>query len=304
MSHIVMTLDANDYLTCAIARKFKAQPYPVAIEHFADTEFRIVFGNGELFAGKNIIIIQSTNAPVIERICSIAFLAHELRNAGALSVIACIPYFGYARQEKSIIQTKAGPALVIAQLLQSTGIKALVSVELHAPVIPSFFSIPFHNVNLIDFIARHIKDNTIDVTSLCLVAPDARAHDYVCAIAKRLGVDVLLFTKERYAVNKTRIIGCSGNYKGNSTAIVIDDIIDTGNTALDIEQKLRTMGFNTIIGYFIHPVFSENAFERIESSGFTKVFVSNTIGIPEQYKSNKIVSFDISTLIVDTLQQI
>jgi ribose-phosphate pyrophosphokinase len=113
-----------------------------------------------------------------------------------------------------------------------------------------------------------------------------------------LGVGYLFFIKERYATDKTRVVSQEGGCSG-SIAIVIDDIIDTAGTAIQVSNILQTQGFKTIVGYFVHPVLSDDAVQRIIKSPFKQVYVSNTI--PMQNSVSKIAVFDIVNAVCDFL---
>ncbi len=213
-----------------------------------------------------------------------------------------MPYFGYGRQEKSDIKGKPGPAQVIAHLYQGAGIDYVMMVELHTPIIQTFFVIPSYNITVNNLIAQHIHHTFGKDASVCLVAPDKGAEERVADIAQHVGCGFTVFKKERYAIDKTRIIGQT-NACNAMHAIIIDDIIDTGGTAIDAADKLLQQGFSTVSGYFVHGVFSGNALEHINASAFNKVFVSNTIEHKQLDAYKKVEVFDVSNQIADVIKK-
>jgi ribose-phosphate pyrophosphokinase len=259
---------------------------------FSDGEVHVALEDPFCFRGQTVIVVQSTCAPVNETTLLVPFLVHELKNAGAARVIGVIPYMGYSRQELSKATGKSGHAWVIAQMLERAGLDEIFILELHEPAFKDFFSIPVHDILLRDYIAQHIR-NTISDQSLCIVAPDDGAESMATEIAKPLGVSTMVFQKERYASDKTRVIGHSGVSDGK-VAIIVDDIIDTGGTAINVCDVLKREGFEKVFGYFVHPVLSGNACEKIQKSGFDTVFVSNSI--PVRHTKN-IDIFDVSEVI-------
>ncbi len=303
MDMILVAFDKDDSLVAGIAQKLVKQIMVPRVDQFADGEIRISFEDHSLFAGKKAVIIQSTCSPVHEHLLRVAFLAHELKNAGATHVVGVIPYFGYARQEKSDIAGKPGPVAFIAKLLESSGIDQIITVDLHAPEIKKFFFIPVHNVTIANAIAVHITQTGFELLSICLVAPDKGAEEYVRAVAEQLGIGVLVFAKERYDVNKTRVIGLTGECRGK-TAIIIDDIIDTGGTAINVCNELASLGFEAIHGYFVHPVFSGNALQRIAASNFKTLFVSNTIPLPVDLHGSHVEQFDLSDELATVIKEV
>lgn len=298
----IISLDEQADLAQRISTFFKKELQVPKIERFADSEIHVSLGNSSRYVDKTVIIVQSTYAPVIERIFELACLMQELKNAECSRIIGIIPYFGYSRQEKSNIPGKPGHAAIVARLFESVGLDALVTVELHDSIIETFFSIPMRNVLVHELIAAHIKQQMGSLDGVCLIAPDKGAQAYVHSIAQRLGAGMIVFSKERFAADQTRVVGKSGSCRGK-TAIIIDDILDTGGTAINVCKELQQLGFQNIFGYFVHPVFSGNAQERIERSMFTKVFVSNTI--PVRTKNlHKIGIFDVSMPVIEAVQQL
>ncbi len=297
----IVSLHDDTGLSRSIANQFSKEVIFPELQKFADGEMRVVLKDPAACANKTVLLVQSTCQPVHETILAVAFLAHELANAGAKKVIGVLPYFGYCRQEKSDIPDKSGPAAVIAKLLESVGLDSIITVELHTATIKDFFSIPIHNVILYDLIAQHIQQHFTTLENICFIAPDKGAQERVQAIAQRCNAGVLVFHKERLSIDKTCVVGRSGQCVGE-TAIIIDDIIDTGGTALNVCNELVALGFKNIYGYFVHPVFSGDALKKIEASPFTKVFVSNTIALPRA--SAKVAVFDISRELLERIEKL
>lgn len=297
----LITIDKNAQLPHTVAQRLNKQLHVAHVKQFADGEIYVGLDNPGLWKNKKAVIIQSTDSPVNKHILEVSFLAHELKNAGAQSVVTVIPYFGYARQEKSDIKGKPGPAQVIAHLYQGSGIDYMMMVELHNPLVQTFFVIPSYNITVNALIAQHIKDTFGANESICLIAPDEGAQERVADIAQQIGCGFTVFEKERYDIDKTRIIGQTESCQAAS-AIIIDDIIDTGGTAIQAADQLLQQGFTNVYGYFVHGVFSKNALERIDKSAFTKVFVSNTI---EQVSSlpKKVEVFDVSNQVANVIKE-
>ena len=273
-------------------------------QQFADGEINIVLKDPTLFAHKVAVIIQSTGISVNEHTLAVAYCAHELKNAGAYKVIAVIPYFGYGRQERSTIPGKSGHAAVVAKLLEGAGIDEIIAVELHEPSLADLFSIPLHNIRLQDTIAQQIKQRFKFIESVCIIAPDRGAQPYVQEIAHELGLPMLVFEKERYGKDKTRIISHEGE-SGKKVGIIVDDIIATGGTAVEVCNMLHAQGFNAIYGYFVHPVLAGPALIRLKESHFAKIFVGNTLPLSaEACETELIESFDVSDAIIEKLQEL
>lgn len=296
---IFIALPATLSLGESIAKKLGCQLITPHIIQFSDGEIEMQLPDPTIFKGRPVCIVQSTHPPVHETLMQMLLLAHELRNAQAGTITALIPYFGYARHDVSRISGGQASIILISQLLQVAGINNVVTIEIHNPLLISSLFLPVHSIDMASFIATHIKHmfpSSLD--KICLVAPDKGGQPRVQEIARMLGVGHIFFTKERYATNKTKLISEQSHCTG-SIAIVIDDIIDTGGTAIQVCQALHEQGYTAIYGYFIHPVLSGDALERIAASNFTKVFVSNTIPLPKSIPKIKI--FDIAHVISEVL---
>jgi ribose-phosphate pyrophosphokinase len=308
MDFELICLEETD-LAQKIAKRLNKKLHAATFQQFADGEINIVLPNPELFRDTIAVLIQSTGVRVNEHTLGVAYCAHELKNAGAYKVIAVIPYLGYARQERSTITGKLGQAAVVAQLFQASGIDELVAVELHELSLIDLFSIPVHHIRLQQTIVHDIQRRLLP-RSLFMIAPDQGAQAYVNEIAHELGVSALLFEKERYGKDKTRIIGDWGscehsNEYAQQVGVMVDDIIATGGTAINVCNMLCEQGFTTIYGYFVHPVLAGPALERLKESHFAKIFVSNTLPLSAQaYATGLIELFDVSDPIIEKLQEV
>ena len=295
---IFVSLPSMSLLARSIANTLGRKLIVPEIIHFSDGEMEIMLTDTAIFKGKHVCIVHSTNMPVHETLVELLLLVNELCNAGAVSITALIAYFGYTRHDSSKITGGQASIALMAKLLNAAGINNIITVEIHNPEIASSLVLPVHSISLAPFIAEHIKRTLPSLVGVCLVAPDQGAMGRVQEIARILGVESISFTKERYAADKTKLVSSQGSFIG-TTAIIIDDIIDTGGTAINACEQLYKNGYTTIYGYFVHPVLSGGAQERITESSFTRVFVSNTI--PLSICVPKIKIFDIAQVISEVL---
>ncbi len=299
MNVVVLAGNEGNRIAEEIARQLQIKLIVPQVDHFADGELHVSLAYPSYFVDRVVLLVQSTSMPVNEHLLQILFLTHELKNIGAKKIRGVIPYFGYSRQEASDVSGKPGQAALVADMLQAAGLDSLVTVELHTPVIESFFSIPVINVRVTDIIVHHIQQQFDSLDNVCLVAPDKGAQNRVKAIAQQLGIGFLTIIKERYAPDEVRITKTIGTCRG-TTAIIIDDIIATGSTVLQAVDKLESMGFKQLYGYFVHPVFAGDAFEKIIASRLQKIFVSNTI--PLQQQNTKVEVFDVSKAVIAAIK--
>lgn len=305
METLFLTIDKQFVLADAIAKNFGKQLLVPEVITFADSEFEVRLPDPGVFVGKRVCIIQSTYPPVNDHLIQLLFTIHALKNAGAVSIVGLIPYFGYARHEESPqFQQMPGEAAAVAAMLEVVGLDEVMAVALHADDVSSFFSIPTNNITVIDLFAEHIQKNkdSLGVTSVqevYLIAPDRGAKKRVKALAEKLGCSYYVFTKERYAPDETRIVDedlqCT-----ESVAIIIDDIIDTGGTALHAAEKLVQQGVKHVFGYFVHPVFSGDALSHLKKSPIERLWVTDSI--PHAYTDKQIEVVSLAPLLAQTLK--
>jgi len=287
-NYAFFTLNKNFGLAQSIASFFNRPLHAIQIDRFADSEVQVVLPEAEDLSGITACVIHATNAPVHDNLMQLLMVVHALKQRKVARVIAVVPYFGYARQ--CLDSGKQGAAALVAQLVQAAGVDALVVVEPHDQQLKQFFSIPFYTVSVHELIAEHIKKTIPNVSTCCIVAPDRGAQERVQKIAQYLSLSTIIFDKERYGVNKVKITDVEGSCSG-TCAIIIDDIIDTGKTALQVCHKLFNDDVQTVYGYFVHPVCSGDAIKRLSLSPFKKIFITDSLPLSaEIQKSMEVVS--------------
>jgi ribose-phosphate pyrophosphokinase len=296
---LYVALPEMSSLAQSIAHALKAKLIVPELIQFADGEIEIRLPDPSSIQGKHICIIQSIHPPVHDTLMQLMILSNELNNAGAKTVTALIPYLGYARHEAPIISGGQTSIALMIKLLHAAGIQNIITLQMHNPAIISTFALPVHSISLAPFIAAHIKQTFPNLKKICLIAPDKGAQSRVQEIAQILGVPYNSFAKERYAADKTKIISMRGDCKG-TIAIIIDDIVDTGETALNVCHALRQQGYQDIYGYFVHPVLSGDAAQKIQASPFTRLFVSDSIPLVKSVP--KIEIFAITKAIAQVLR--
>jgi ribose-phosphate pyrophosphokinase len=285
----------------AVAKNVHKEVIVPHFKIFADGEFEFSFENGVDFTDKKIFIVASICPPVHDSFIAFALLVHHAKMRGAQEIVGVMPYLGYARHDKGINASMPGQMAMITQLISATGISALIVGELHVPEAIAYFSIPVIHIDVTDLIIDHIKEHVPQQDNICIVAPDKGAQERCLSIADSLGTGNIIFNKERYESDATKIVSVLKNYEG-SLAIIVDDMIDTGGTFLNAVHELRLLGYEKILCYGIHPVFSGEADKKIEAAMVEKVFVSNSI--PLKNSSTKIETFDISMLFAQTIKNL
>ncbi len=271
------------------------------LTHFADGE--IYAEIGENVRNVNCFVVQSTCTPVNQSLMELLIMVDALRRASAGSIVAIVPYFGYARQDRKSKPRTPITAKLVANLMSAAGCDRVLSMDLHAGQIQGFFDIPFDHlfampVFIDQLVARGYTENTV------VVSPDAGGVERARAYSKRLGATLAIIDKRRSAPNVTEVMNIVGDVKGKK-AIIIDDIIDTAGTLTNAAKAIMDAGAKSVSACATHPVFSGPAIDRIEASPLTEVLVSNTIPLRENAKaSSKIKVTSVGNLLGEAIKRI
>lgn len=263
------------YISLPNSRNFcqNLNTFEAKVSRFSDGETSLSL-DGFDFSSKNISIVQSlfsSNSALIELILLVDTIS---RNTSVLPNIL-LTYFSYARQDREISPTSPISALVIAQLISSQKIKSVTIVDLHAPQVQGFFRQPCFNISLEDFFISHISQN-FDTQNIVICAADIGGAKTARKISEKIGCGSAIVEKVRPQAGISFAMSLVGDVKGK-ICILIDDIIDTAGTLCNASDMLMQNGANSVIAYASHGIFSGSAFEKIENSSISKIFVSNTI---------------------------
>ncbi len=253
------------------------------VTHFSDGEIYVEIG--ENVRGSNVFVVQSTCTPVNQAIMELLIMIDALRRASAGTIVAVIPYFGYARQDRKVKPRTPITAKLVANLISAAGADRVVAMDLHAGQIQGFFDIPFDHLFAMPVFIEEMRlsgygENTVMAT------PDAGGVERARAYAKRLRAGVAMIDKRRAAPNVSEVMHIVGDVVGKR-AVIIDDIIDTAGTLTNAARAIIDAGAESVTACGTHPVFSGRAIERIQESPLTEVLVSNTIPATEKAKACK-----------------
>ncbi|MFW2390460.1 MAG: ribose-phosphate pyrophosphokinase [Polyangiales bacterium] len=241
------------------------------------------FSDGEVFAeiqenvrGVDVYLIQSTCAPVNDNLMELLVMIDALRRASAGSITAVIPYYGYARQDRKAAPRTPITAKLVADLLTSSGVDRVVSMDLHAGQIQGFFNKPFDHLYAMPVFLNHLRPRF--GTPPVLVSPDAGGVERTRAYAKRLGADLAIIDKRREheQQNVSAVMHVIGDVQDRE-CLILDDMIDTAGTMTNAARALQDQGAKRVMAATTHPVLSGPALERIVNSPLEEVIVTDTI---------------------------
>jgi len=278
------------------------------VTHFADGEIYVEIN--ENVRGVNCFVVQSTCPPVNKGLMELLIMVDALKRASAGSIVAVVPYFGYARQDRKVRPRTPITAKLTADLITAAGADRVLSMDLHAGQIQGFFNIPFDHLFAMPVFIDELKANPAYARDVVVVSPDAGGTERARAYSKRLGASMAIIDKRRTEANVSEVMHVVGDVRGKA-AIIVDDIIDTAGTLCNAAQAVIDSGARSVIACASHAVFSGQAIERIHASPLSQVIVTNTIPLPHARpgstttaKSEKIKVLSVGRLLGEAVKRI
>ncbi|MDH4069952.1 MAG: ribose-phosphate pyrophosphokinase, partial [Ignavibacteria bacterium] len=207
--------------------------------------------------------------------------------ASARKVVAVIPYFGYARQDRKDQPRVSITAKLIANLITAAGADRVITMDLHAPQIQGFFDMPVDHLYSSAVLVKHFRENKIP--KLAVASPDVGGIKMARAYAKRLEADLILIDKRRPRQNEAEVMNIIGDVEGRNI-LIVDDLIDTAGTLCNAVAALKNAGAVDVYAAATHAVLSGNACERITNSGLKKLVVTDSLPINGNLKNVEVES--------------
>jgi ribose-phosphate pyrophosphokinase len=294
--------NANPGIAEEICKYVEIPPGRADVTHFSDGEIYVEIN--ENVRGLNAFVVQSTCTPVNQGLMELLIMIDALKRASAGSIVAVIPYFGYARQDRKVRPRTPITAKLVADLITTAGADRVVSMDLHAGQIQGFFNIPFDHLYAMPIFIDHMRNAGLVGEDTIVVSPDAGGVERARAYSKRLGADLAIIDKRRSAPGVSEVMNIIGDVKGKK-AVIVDDMIDTAGTLCNAAKAIMENGAVSVDACTTHPVFSGKAIERIAASPLRKVIVTNTIGLSEAGKAcDKIEVLSVGRLLGEAVKRI
>ncbi|WP_343748310.1 ribose-phosphate pyrophosphokinase [Fluviicola sp.] len=287
---------ASKVLAEQIATKFGASLGDVNVTEFSDGEFQPSFE--ETVRGQDVFIVQSTMPPT-ENLFELLLMVDAAKRASARKIIAVIPYFGFARQDRKDKPRVAIGAKLIANMLMAAGVDRVMTMDLHADQIQGFFEVPVDHLFASTLFFNEMK--ALDNGNLVMAAPDAGGAKRANAYAKKLDTGLAICHKHRKKANEVAEMTVIGDVAGKDV-ILVDDMCDTAGTLTKAAELFIEKGAKSVRAFCTHAVLSGPAFERINNSKLTELIVTDTIPLKE--KSDKIRVITVADLFADVIDRL
>jgi ribose-phosphate pyrophosphokinase len=229
----------------------------------------------------------------------VLLLADALKRSSAKSITAIIPYFGYARQDRKAAPRVPISAKLVADLLETSGIDRIVTMDLHAAQIQGFFNIPVDNLFGSIVFEKYVND--LNLKNPIVASPDIGGVTRARFFAKKLGLDIVIIDKRREKANQAEVMNIIGDVSGKDV-ILVDDMIDTAGTIVKAAKALKEHGACSVIACSTHAVLSGDAIDKIKNGDLDRLIVSDTLPVP--HKLDKITELSVAPLFGEVINRI
>lgn len=291
---------ATRYLAEKIASYSGERLGEVSVSRFSDGEFQPSFE--ETVRGELVFIVQSTFPPS-DNLFELLMMVDAAKRASAKRIVAVMPYFGFARQDRKDKPRVSIGAKLVANMLTAAGVDRIMTMDLHADQIQGFFEVPVDHLFASSIFLPHIKQ--MGLANLLMAAPDTGGTKRASAYAKHLGVDMAICYKQRKVANQVDSMTVIGDVKGKDV-VLIDDMVDTAGTLTKAADMMMDQGATSVRAVCSHAVLSGDACERLEKSAIAELIVTDTIPISAEKfaRTDKIIQLTVAELFGDVIKRV
>ncbi|HRN35917.1 MAG TPA: ribose-phosphate pyrophosphokinase, partial [Flavobacteriales bacterium] len=272
----------------------------VTVSRFSDGEFQPSYE--ETVRGSVVFIVQSTMPPS-DNLFELLMMVDAAKRASAQRIVAVMPYFGFARQDRKDKPRVSIGAKLVANMLTAAGVDRIMTMDLHADQIQGFFEVPVDHLFASSIFLPHIQG--LRLPNLLMAAPDTGGTKRANAYAKHLGVDMAICYKQRKVANKVDSMTVIGDVAGKDV-VLIDDMVDTAGTLTKAAAMMMEQGASSVRAMCTHAVLSGPAFERIQESALEELIVTDTIPIAQAklQATPKIKQLSVAQLFADVIRRV
>ncbi len=268
----IFTGSANPKLAESMVRHLGTRLGDCMVGRFTNGEVRVMLQ--ENIRGADVFLVQPLSHPVNENLMELLIMLDACRRASARRLTAVVPFYAYGRQDRKARGREPISAKLVANLLVTAGADRVLTMDLHAPQIQGFFDIPLDHLKAAPILAAYLRQR--DLKNAVVVAPDAGSGNRAREMAELLNVPIGFIDKRRTEPGKSEVMNIIGDVEGR-TALMIEDMIDSGGTILESARALLERGVREVVVACTHPVLSGPGLQRILEGPFAEVIVTDSI---------------------------
>ena len=296
----LMTGNANPELAQKIAEYIGVDLFETFVGKFNNGETQVMIKDS--IRGKDIFIVQPTSQPVNDNLMELLIMADACKRASAGSITAVVPYYAYARQDRKTRGREPISAKLVANLMVAAGMTRVLTVDLHAGQIQGFFDIPVDHLAAAPVFADYFNGHDFG-GELVVVSPDLGGVTRARILADFLKAPIAIIEKRRPRPGEAEVMNIIGDVQGK-VALMIDDIVDTAGSLCEGAKALKRLGAKSVLAACSHAVLSKNAVEKINNSDIEKIVITDTIPLPPEKQSERIIVLSMAKSIGDVILRI
>ena len=295
----LFTCNAHPELANEIAELMGIKVGKSTVNKFSDGEIQVSIW--ESVRDCDVYVVQPTCAPVNDHLMELLIMIDALKRASAGRINAVIPYYGYARQDRTAKARDPITAKLVANLIQAAGADRVISMDLHANQIQGYFDIPVDHLLGLPILTKYFKEKNLD--NVVVVSPDHGSVTRARNMAERLDAPIAIVDKRRPEPNKSEIMNIIGDIDGKN-CILLDDMIDTAGTICNAASALIELGAKNVYACATHGVLSGPAKERLEKSPIQELVLLNTLPIDDEKKLDKMTFISVGPIFSEVITRV
>ena len=295
-SFMVFSGTNSRYLTEKICQNLGCSMGNIQVTRFSDGEFVVSYE--ETIRGRDVFLVQST-FPNCDNLMELLLMIDAARRASARNIIAVIPYFGWARQDRKDKPRVSIAAKLVANLLSVAGIDRLITMDLHADQEQGFFDVPVDHLYASSIFLPYIKG--LQLPELCIATPDVGGSKRANTYAKYLDCPLVLCNKTRAKANEVASMQIIGDVKGKNV-VIVDDMVDTAGSITKAAAIMKQEGALSVRAIATQCIMSGPATERVDASALEEMVFTDSI--PYYGGSKKVVQLSCAPLIAETIRRV
>ena len=301
MDFLIFSGNSNKSLAESVVARLGMRLGAATVSKFSDGEIMVRIN--ESVRGRDVFLVQPTNAPSDTNLMELMVIADALKRASANTITAIIPYFGYSRQDRASEPRVPITAKLVSNLITVAGVDRIVTMDLHAGQIQGFFDIPVDNLYALPVFYKYMQNNNLCNDDTVIVSPDAGGVARARTYAKKFGMPLAIIDKRRSSPNVAKVMHVIGEVAGKK-CILIDDMIDTAGTLTEAAAALMENGAVSVKAMATHGILSGPAIDRISSSIIEKVIITDTIDNTRLKDFTKLEILSVSGILATSIERI